>query len=153
MYRPWNRLFKRMQHLTKILFAGFYWSRKKLKFKNGDVEIADFKIFYRKSGRYKSLKVDEWADGSCHKRVSVNERTGSQDVDRTDYNIEKGIKYCSKQGFPYVALKEDTSVAGKTILFCQNTRLGLILLAFSPSKIVWSSRQRKKAKVTLCMKL
>ena len=105
---------------------------KKLKFKNDDAGIADFKIFYRKSGRYKSLKVDKWADGSCHKGFSDQEKTGIQAVDRSDYNIEKGIKYCSKQGFPYAALKEERCATEKPVLYCENTRLGLSLLAFSP---------------------
>ena len=71
--------------------------------------------------------VDDWADGSCYNKVfvSAKERTGLEAVDRTDYNIEKGIKYCSKQGFPYAALTESRSGSGKTQLFCDNTRLGL----------------------------
>lgn len=121
-------------------FGIIYWSLKKLKFKNSaetDVaKIADLKIFYRKSGRYKSSKVDQWEDGSCHKWISNDEQTGIQHRDGSGYYIEKGIKYCSKQGFPYAALKEDPYEAGKTILFCENKRLGLSSL--SSSMRVWS---------------
>ena len=105
-----------------------------MKFKNDDAEIADLKIFYRKSGRYNSLKVDEWIDGSCHKGFFDQEKTGIQAVDISDYNIEKGIKYCSKQGFPYATLKEARCVTGKTVLYCENTRLGLFLLVFLNQK-------------------
>ena len=111
-----------------------------MKFKNsaetGVAKIADLQIFYRKSGRYKSSKVDDWKDGSCHKRITNDEKTGIQHLDGSDYYIEKGIKHCFKQGFPFAVLKENTSEAGKTLLFCENTRLGLSSLSFS--KRVWS---------------
>ena len=66
------------------------------------------------------------------------EKTGLIDIEESDLDVEKGIKYCSKQGFAYAVLKENPSMAGNTILRCENTRLGLSLLAFPCGRITFS---------------
>ena len=96
------------------------------------------KIFYRKSGRYRGLKVDKWADGSCHDWSWNKEKTGLIDIEESDLDVKKGIEYCSKEGFAYAVLKENGNVPGNTILRCENTRLGLSLLAFPRGRITFS---------------
>ena len=123
-YRSWPRILRTQ---SKLIFNGATDTE--------HASIADLKIFYRKSGRYRSLNIDNWVDGTCLTKPNFDHLTGIQSGSQAGpfgngLTIEKGKQYCFKQGFAYACLKESSSnnLAGTTNVKCENTRLGLLLL-------------------------
>ena len=88
--------------------------------------IADLKIFYKIPGRYRSLKVDKWVDGSCIKTVFENDylmtnhtnTNGLRALVPTDeVTIWKGKQHCYQLGFAYAMFSESG-------VYCHNTIRG-----------------------------
>ena len=76
--------------------------------------VADLKIFYRLPGRYRSLKVDEWVDGSCLRTENILS-TGVEVLESSnEVTIWKGKLMCQKLGFAF-------ALFSKRRVFCQNS--------------------------------
>ena len=86
--------------------------------------VADLKIFYKISGRYRSLKADKLVDGNCLKTVFANRNVNNVDANGllalvpTDMvTIWKGKQHCYRLGFAY-AMFTNSGV------YCHNTIRG-----------------------------
>jgi len=85
-----------------------------LVFGESEAAVADLKIFYRLPGRYRSLKIDQWVDGSCLKTEDIENSSFKVPESSDAVTIWKGKLKCQKLGFAYALFSQKG-------VFCKNS--------------------------------